>query len=226
MAQNYNDEIYSQATVVDTTMTRVENNFAAQKSSFSGTSNPADQVPGMLHMRTGGTGDGLRVRNVDDDAWHKVLTGDANQKMWVYRNDTCEGWTIDATVTDRVLALKGGSDAYNVDGGVTAGETWANFSGHTHAMGDHVHKWYDYRGTGTTGQTYNSAGTATNITQEVKTTAATTHLVAETTLSASAILGMDTYTNPAGSSANTGGSNTSDMRPAAAVGTLQYPDLS
>lgn len=122
MAQSFTDNPYSQATVVDTTMSAMENNDLALKSSFSGSSNPANAVAGMLHMRTGGTGDGLRVRNSGDSAWHKVLTGTASLKLWMYRNDTDEGWTLDASApTDRVLSLKGGSNAYNVNGGTTAG---------------------------------------------------------------------------------------------------------
>lgn len=190
MSQNYNDELYEQSTVADTTLTRVENNFAAVKSNFSGSSNPSDGVSGMLHMRTGGTADGLRVRNADNDEWMKILEGDAGQKMWVYRNDTCEGWTIDATVTDRVLALKGGSDAYNANGGTNAGETWANLLGHTHDFSE--------------GGFNADNGTFTN------------YGVGDGKSGFSHLIDLETQ----------GVNSITDLRPAAAVGTLQYPDLS
>jgi hypothetical protein len=37
------------------------------------------------------------------------------RKLWLYENTAPTGWTI-ASVTDGVIAVKGGSDAYNVNG--------------------------------------------------------------------------------------------------------------
>jgi len=59
-----------------------------------------------------------------------ILLGDADHKTWVYRNTATTGWVIDSSVTDRVIAIKGGTGAYNVNGGVEAGE-WT----HGHAGG-------------------------------------------------------------------------------------------
>jgi len=53
----------------------------------------------------------------------------AGTKVWFYADSAPDGWTIDATVADALLALKGGSQAYNVDGGNLAG-TWTQ-PGHT-----------------------------------------------------------------------------------------------
>jgi len=227
MAQTYNDEIYSQATVVDTTMSRVENNFAAQKSSFSGTSNPSDAVAGMLHMRTGGTGDGLRIRNADDDAWHKILTGTASLKLWMYRNDTDEGWTIDATVTDRVLALKGGSGSYNANGGTNAGSwTVTGFSG-TAANDTHNHQWYNYTTLTASDQTYNASGTAVTVPAgggKAAAGCATISRSVVTTANAADTL-ADSYTAGDTHNHTVTVTNNGAYRPAAAIGTLQYPDL-
>ena len=44
------------------------------------------------------------------------------RKVYLYENTAPTGWSITA-VTDKVLAVKGGAQAYNVNGGNTAG-TW------------------------------------------------------------------------------------------------------
>ena len=56
------------------------------------------------------------------------------RKLYLYENVAPTGWTILA-VTDKVLAVKGGSDAYNVSGGNTAGSftiTEAQMPAHAH----------------------------------------------------------------------------------------------
>ena len=72
------------------------------------------------------------------------------RKLYLYENTAPTGWSIVA-VTDKVLAVKGGSDAYNVNGGNTAG-TWtqpshalitAELPIHTHTIGSggsHTHQ--------------------------------------------------------------------------------------
>jgi len=55
----------------------------------------------------------------------------SGRKLYLYENTAPTGWTIVA-VTDKVLAVKGGSDAYNISGGNTGG-TWTQPS-HTHTM--------------------------------------------------------------------------------------------
>jgi len=63
------------------------------------------------------------------------------RKVYLYENTAPTGWSITA-VTDKVLAVKGGSDAYNATGGTTAG-TWtqpghsltaAELAPHTHTI--------------------------------------------------------------------------------------------
>ena len=117
MAQTYNDDVYASTHVAATDLQNMENNFAALKSSFSGTSSPSNVVGGMpWHDSTA-----RKIRNYANSAWLVSLLGDASQKMWVYRNDTCEGWLVDSSITDVALAIKGGSQAYNVNGGNLAG---------------------------------------------------------------------------------------------------------
>lgn len=64
-------------------------------------------------------------------------------KMWFYQNTAPTGWTIDATPADALLAVKGGSQAYNANGGTQQG-TWTQLD-HTHNYGTlgastHTHK--------------------------------------------------------------------------------------
>ena len=61
-----------------------------------------------------------------------------------------------ASIADRVIAVKGGSNAFNVVGGNQAG-TWTQ-PNHTHSGPSHNHNWYDYRGHNDDDVTYDSSG--------------------------------------------------------------------
>lgn len=88
-------------------------------------------------------------------------------KMWFYQNTAPSGWVIDATPADAILAVKGGSNAYNTTGGTQAG-TWTQPT-HLHTTGDHTlsaaesglpaHVHYVY-GTGTHPEMYGGGGFA------------------------------------------------------------------
>ena len=126
MSQTWTDDSYAAGHVGQTDLQNMENNFLALKSSFSGASAPAGPVAGLQYMDTGsGT---LKIYDAAGAAWLAQLMGDATQLMWVYRNDTCDGWVVDATVTDAGLAIKGGAQAYNVNGGNIAG-SWTQPDG-------------------------------------------------------------------------------------------------
>ncbi|WP_054031253.1 hypothetical protein [Desulfatitalea tepidiphila] len=222
MSQQWTDDVFDPNHVAATDLQNMENDFACLKSSFSGTGYPSNVVGGQVCHRP----NGRRARNYANNAWLGVLLGDANQKMWVYRNDTCEGWVIDPSVADVVLGIKGGAAAYNVDGGNLAG-SWT-LSGlthaHTHTNGAHVHQWYD-RASGAD-RTFNSAGSATAIVgggkQDIE--------ISVNTGDVSSGIDMDCFTSSVGgqttSAASTSAiSSNGAWRPRAAVGTLQYPDL-
>lgn len=218
MSQTFTDDLYEQSYVADTTQTNMENNFAALKSSFSGGAAPSNPVGFMLWGDTSAGDECLKRRNDANDAWLAILCGDASQKMWIYRNDTCEGWIVDATVTDRVLAIKGGSDAYNVNGGVNAG-TWTQ-PGHTlvtSEMPDHDHSFVADGAHGHNVTIYSSGNGANTVSKGLDGGA----LVAS---GAAVAVGNHDH-----SFVGTGGDGShnhgSTHRPAAAVGTLQYPDL-
>jgi hypothetical protein len=123
MSQNWADDCYNYSghqVVVD--MQQIENNLAALKSMFSGTSAPADPIAGMCWFDEN-TGKSPKIRNKANAAWLGLMQADASHKLWVYRNTAPDGWAIDAAVVDVVLALKGGTAAYNANGGTQAG-TW------------------------------------------------------------------------------------------------------
>ena len=141
---------------------------------------------------------------------------------------------IDTSVTDRVLAVKGGSGTYNVNGGNTAGESWANLKAHTHSMAhdhEHNHKWYNNT-TNTTvdDETFDSSGDDLVFDTDYRGIQKLNENRAYITYSA----GIENYPigdswtdndNTASSATNSGAQSTSDVRPAAVVGTLQYPDV-
>jgi len=58
-------------------------------------------------------------------------------KMYFYQNVAPTDWTIDAACVDALLAVKGGANAYNVNGGNQAG-TWTQ-PNHTHTGPSHTH---------------------------------------------------------------------------------------
>ena len=58
-------------------------------------------------------------------------------KIWTYQNTAPTGWNILAGTTDGLLACKGGSNAYNANGG-TRGGTWTQ-PNHTHTGPSHMH---------------------------------------------------------------------------------------
>jgi hypothetical protein len=58
----------------------------------------------------------------------------AGTKMYFFQAAAPTGWTYDSAVTDRCLAVKGGTGLYNVAGGVQAG-AWT----HDHGVGSHTH---------------------------------------------------------------------------------------
>ena len=72
------------------------------------------------------------------------LEAPTGTKLYFYSDTPPAGWTYDSGVTDRILSVKGGSDAYNVSGGSQAG-SWtqpnhalitSELAAHTHGSGN------------------------------------------------------------------------------------------
>lgn len=235
MSQTYTANCYQSDHVAVTDMANIEANFATLRSTNSGAAAPSNTEAGLQWWDT--VNNRLKIRDDANATWLGVLHGSASLKLWVYRNTTDDGWTIDATVTDRVLALKGGAGLYNANGGTVAGESWANLKAHihtggthTHAHGNHVHQIYSTSGSGEHHSYYNSAGTATIVPLSAW---SADQQLAVASASGDRKMSASMYTNltittagtTSGATGNTAGSSTADFRPQAAIGTLQYPDL-
>jgi hypothetical protein len=65
------------------------------------------------------------------------LYAPSGTKMVFYQNSAPTGWTIDGAVADCILAVKGGTQAYDANAGQILG-TWTQ-PNHTHSMGTHIH---------------------------------------------------------------------------------------
>lgn len=201
--QNFTDDCYASSHQAAVDLQAYENNFAALKSCFSGLTAPSNIVAGMQWYDT--TKKVTKRRDYGNAAWHGLMHGDTSQKIWVYRNAAMEGWAIDSvSCTDAVLALKGGTQYYNVNGGTNAG-TWtqpghvlsdvelpASFGPHSHGISSAV--------TSGTGQFAEGGG----------------YLVAQINTDAAPV------TITGGGQSHSHGNT---YRPTAAVGTLQYLDL-
>jgi hypothetical protein len=135
MSQIFTDDCYSGSHQAGIDLQAFEDNFAALKSMFSGGAAPANLVAGMHWFDT--TKKALKMRNSLNAVWLGIMQADASHKIWVYRNTAPDGWAIDSSVVDVILALKGGTQAYNANGGTQAG-TWtqptgnADLATHTH----------------------------------------------------------------------------------------------
>jgi len=215
MSQDWNDNVYASGDQIAVNQQDIEDNFAALKSMYSGASAPADPVAGMTWFDT--TNKMVKLRNNANTAWLGIMQGDATFKIWVYLNAAIDGWVVDSSVADVVLALKGGTGAYNVSGGGTAGSwtqpdctlTTAQLPAHDHgAAAAHTHT---FEGSGS------GLGSVSAIMYQT---------TLETKVSAVSGLinagGGHTHTSVGSGSAHNHGTA---YRPYAAVGTLQYMNL-
>jgi len=232
MSQTFTDNCYAAGNVGQTDLQNMENNFQALKTSFSGAAAPANLLAGMLWFDT--TKIVLKYRDTANAAWLGIMHGDVSQKIWVYRNAAIDGWAIDAAVSDRVLALKGAGGLYNANGGTVAGETWGNLKAHTHTGPSHTHG----LGTMATVHTHTLASQATGADYDPGNPVAISGGYLTSLESAggnaydqaSATTGNPSTTALSGAmaadgTAASGAQSTADVRPAAALGTLQYLNL-
>lgn len=146
MTQTWNDDIYAGSHIASTDLQNMENNFASIKSFFSGTTQPSNAVAGMPWFDM--TNSILKIRSQANSSWLGVMIGSAAFKIWAYLNSAEDGWVADGSVTDRVLAIKGGS-TYTTGAAVAGSWTGASATlslaqmpAHSHAIGSngaHTH---------------------------------------------------------------------------------------
>ena len=229
MAQTWTSNTYQADHVVVTDMQNIEDNFATLHGNFSGASQPSNAEAGMPWFDT--SEKLLKIRNQANSAWLGVMYGNSNNKIWMYSNAATDGWVVDSSLTDRVLAIKGGSAAYNVNGGNTGG-TWTQpahqHAGTTAGGSAHSHIWITRPNDN---YSYNSGGSSVHITPfNTDTLDGVTwdqgdddpegehviDIVSTTYYTSKESSHTHTYTTSAVGTIAT-------YRPAAAVGTLQYP---
>ena len=122
MVQTWTDDTYEGNREGAIDLQNIENNFSTLKSLWSGGSTPSNIVPGFPWFDT--TKKILKIRNQADTGWLGVMYGNISNKIWMYSNSATDGWAVAGGLSDCVLAIKGGSRAYNVNGGNSAG-TWS-----------------------------------------------------------------------------------------------------
>ena len=223
--QDWTEDLYESTHVADTDLQNIELNFATLKNSFAGTSAPANAEAGLAWFDT--TKKIMKIRNQADSAWLGVMYGTTSYKVWVYINAAGDGWVIDSSVTDRVLALKGGAQAYNVSGATQAG-SWtqpnstlsvANLPSHNHggATGlDGIHSHMGIQPFGDEDQSRAKLGTGGPGDQ--------TSFVDKSGYVGDPIPNEHSHTISSQGSGTAHDHGTS-YRPYAAVGTLQYPNV-
>ena len=229
MTQTYTDNCFQSGNVGQTDLQNIENNFAAVKSNFSGTSAPPNAVPGMLWFDTDADTNNKGVQKLynNDGDWFGLLYGNSTHIMLVYRNTAIDGWAVSSAVTDKVVAIKGGS-TYTT-GGATAG-SWTisgistnNESSHTH---NHNHKSYNNTTSGAHDNAWDSGGNTNDLGQETQKALAAFHLACSNSTGDYPVHDLWTNNdNTSGSAHSHGTSHTGTWRVAAAVCTMQYIDI-
>lgn len=161
MSQDFTDNCFEGGHVVQTDMQNVENNFAAIKSGFSGSSAPSNTVGGMRWFDI--DVDQLYIRNAANNQWLTVdfipgtimLFGQASAPL---------GWTKLVSWSDNsMLCINTQADGTTLGYGGSANPQ----SGHTHAYTEttgHVHQWYNYSAPSLNDTSYNSSGSSIGIT--------------------------------------------------------------
>ncbi len=75
---------------------------------------------------------------------HQIqLYAPVGTEMYFYQNTSPAGWTINAAIVDVLLSVKGGSDAYDANGGTQVGD-WDQ-GNHTHTGPSHTHTTPDHQ---------------------------------------------------------------------------------
>ena len=140
MAQNY-DYNFDLNNNAQDDLRDIERTFDTLRTNFSGVASPGDTTGGQFWFGgVGATGENrLLLRNALNTGWFGVMLGDQYQRMWVYRlaaQPTMDGWIVDASVSDAVAGIKGGT-VYDTTGVVRG--SWVS-TAHQHGM-LHVHEW-------------------------------------------------------------------------------------
>jgi hypothetical protein len=124
MAQDFATNMFDGGNVWSTDLQNIENALFTLNTLFSGATAPANAVEGKPWRDTA---KGV-LKVYTGTGWDGLMHGDTSQKLWVYRNSAMAGWVVDATVSDKVLAFKGGT-TYTTGGAAAGSWTVSGFSG-------------------------------------------------------------------------------------------------
>jgi len=105
MSQDFTDNVFATDHAVQTDMQNIENNFAALKSAFSGTTTPADAVAGMWWFDT--TANILKIRNEANNAWQSVWDFANSKPIISNLSDEITGAMIAAAIKDPAAGTYG-----------------------------------------------------------------------------------------------------------------------
>lgn len=211
MGQTFYSDSYDGSNDVQSDLGHMETNFETLRSMFSGSSAPSSPTPVAYQPWMDTTQLVLKYRDPGDTTWWGLFHGDTSQKVYIWRNAAMDGWAVDSGVSDRVLAVKGGS-IYTT--GAAAAGTWTAPS----AL-DHVHQWYESNQTSAADETWDEDGDPTVTVPDLSSIADGLAPIIPTTIPPGAKGMPDSYTDEWSASGASG------WRPAAYVGTMQYLDL-
>lgn len=162
MADQWNDNMPAMGNQISADVPDIEENFGHIKSSFTRIFETWSEASGgnaaaKFDSATGfsdGTYNYEFPTNPTIAAHSVIMLGNSSTIAWFYLNTAPPGWKVLSTGADTVIAVAGGAQGYNVDGGnVDSVADWTT-------MPSHVHQWYNYRD-GDDDQSYDSAGAAT-----------------------------------------------------------------
>ena len=215
MAQDWKTMSYASSNEAVCDLSKFEDNFAVLQGHFSGTGAPSASVQGQLWFDT----DDKIMKIYNGSAYKGLMYGSASAKIWVYLNSAPDGWIQDSSVTDKIVAVKGGS-TYTTAG--TAQGSWT-MSGLTSSTDSHNHQWFYMDGQ--YGWSYDSNGDLIRYLDYAIESQKWGYIV-QAYYSGQVRHYNNTNLYTEGQThQHTGASYGSDWRPAGAVGILLYPNL-
>ncbi|MCK9597405.1 MAG: hypothetical protein M0R06_00115 [Sphaerochaeta sp.] len=151
----------------------------------------------------------------------------AGRILWLYEDTAPTGWTYVAAITDTVLAVKGGAQAYNVAGGNPDGV--ASWTGPdcilTAAQMAHNHQFYNFVAADSDAQVYDTDGVEKDMTQDVAAGSAAQMAVTTSSIYVNRALNFDGFTKDINKVLSpTAHNHGSTYRPKASVGILVEKD--
>lgn len=221
---NFSENCYDDDISLDVLMSLLELNCQTLRTNFAGTSKPSSPYEGQMYgdmntdvLRFLHLGYGTSTFDSSEEQWPGLFHADVNDRIYVYSNSTIDGWIVDdsSDITDGDLLLAvadAGADTYDTAESVQ-GDGWTGIS--------HNHQWHVDNQASSGNEVFNSSGTAADIASSNQ------YVWRETNWIPLANSGNWNYKLVFPFSAyTTMNSLSSNWRPRAAVGTIQYLDLS